>query len=96
MAAAAGIQNNVRHGANVSTIEPSPGASTGTSTNVAMMCDIVLAIRSPLKVSRTIASASERGAAAPRPHSTRHTISAPNDGASAEDAAPRVITPSPA
>ena len=95
-AANAGIQNSVRHGANESTIEPSPGASTGTSTNVAMMCDIVRAIRSPEKVSRTIARASERGPAAPRPHSTRQTISIPSDGASAHAAAPSVMMPSPA
>ena len=95
-AARAGIQNSVRHGANVSTIDPSPGANTGTSTNVAMMCDIVRAIRLPENRSRTIARASERGPAAPRPHSTRHTISTGSDGATAHSAAPSVMIARPA
>jgi len=46
-AARAGTQNRARHGANVRIAEPTLGASTGTSTNVAMMSDIVRAIMSP-------------------------------------------------
>ena len=74
---------------------PTLGANTGTSTNVAMMCDIVRAIRSPPNVSRTIASASDRGAAAPRPQITRQTMSTPSDGATAQASALTAIRPSP-
>ena len=46
-AASPGSQNSVRHGANARIAAPTLGAIAGTSTNVAMMCDIVRAIRSP-------------------------------------------------
>ena len=50
---------------------PRVGATTGTTMKVAITIDIVRAMRSPSKTSRTMATASERGAAAPRPQKTR-------------------------
>ena len=56
--------------------------------NVAITCDIVRAMRSPCWVSRTMANASERGAAPPKPHATRAAMRAPNVGAKAAAMAP--------
>ena len=60
---------------------PTVGATTGTVMNVAITNDMVRAMRSPSKLSRTIASASDRGAAAPMPHTTRQAMSQFSDGA---------------
>src|SRR5688500_15672212 len=68
-AAMIGIQNTIRHVEDIaSAAEPSAGATTGTMMNVAITCAMVRAIRSPEYTSRIIASARDRGAAAPNPH----------------------------
>ena len=94
-AATPGSQNSVRHGANARIAAPTLGAIAGTRMNVAMMCDIVRAIRSPASRSRTIARASDRGAAAPKPHATRQATSTPSDGATAQAAALTAIRANP-
>jgi hypothetical protein len=77
----------VRHGATSMMAAPTLGANTGTRMNVAMTCDMVRAMWSPEKRSRIMASASERGAAAPSPHSTRQTTTPVSVGITAAAAA---------
>ena len=87
-AATIGIQNTTRHGAIAIATAPSAGANTGTMMNVAITWDMVRAMRSPSKESRTMATASDRGAAAPSPHTNRQAMSAVKLGTNAAPSAP--------
>ena len=95
-AASAGTQKTIRHGATAFSPAPRVGATIGTSRNTAMIIDICRAIADPSYRSRIRAMLSERGAAAPRPHTNRAATTNPNDGATAAAAALTMYSAKPA
>ena len=81
-------QKTERHGRIAMIPVPMVGASTGTSMNTAITCDMALAIAVPSNRSRTIAVATTLDPAAPMPQTNRLTRSSSKVGASAEPTAP--------
>ena len=65
------IQKMVRHGPNSNMNEPTEGANIGTMMNTIMMSDMMRAIVSPRKQSRTIDTTVTRHAAAKKPAAIR-------------------------
>lgn len=81
-------QNTERQGRIAMIPVPIVGASTGTSMNTAITCDMALAIAVPANRSRMIAVATTRDPAAPMPQTNRLRRSNSKVGANADPTAP--------
>jgi hypothetical protein len=83
-----------RHGATSKMSCPMPGATMGTIINTVMAIDITCAMRRPEVMSRTIAVAMTRVAAAPTPCRQRAARKSSNVGAMTLSTAPAMKRPS--